>query len=228
MTEYLGPFELGKVHCVDALEALPLLPDGCVDLALTDLPYANGTDYGVYDDTFRNLIELSKRSVPEMIRVSSRVAITPGVENMSLYPHPAWTLAWVTPAGTGSSRWGFCCWQPIMVYGKDPYLQNGLGRRSDTFIITEASEKNGHPCPKPIGVWTKIMGRCSVLSTDIILDPFMGSGTTGVAAVQLGRKFLGFEISQEYCGIANKRIEAARKGVTVNELSAGQGTLFSQ
>ena len=41
---------------------------------------------------------------------------------------------------------------------------------------------------------------------DIVLDPFMGSGTTGVAAVELGRKFIGIEISSEYFEIAKKRI----------------------
>ena len=48
---------------------------------------------------------------------------------------------------------------------------------------------------------------------DIILDPFMGSGTTGVACQQLGRNFIGYEISQEYFNIAKKRIEEAVKQV---------------
>ena len=53
---------------------------------------------------------------------------------------------------------------------------------------------------------------------DTILDPFMGSGTTGVACLQLGRNFIGFEISPEYFNIAEKRIEEASKQVRLGEV----------
>jgi site-specific DNA-methyltransferase (adenine-specific) len=49
--------------------------------------------------------------------------------------------------------------------------------------------------------------QCFCPKDGIVLDPFMGSGTTAIAALKLGRKFIGFEISKEYCEIANKRIE---------------------
>lgn len=61
---------------------------------------------------------------------------------------------------------------------------------------------------------------------DLVIDPFAGSGTTGVAAVQLGRQFLGFEIDPEYCRLANDRIEAAKKGLNLNEYRQGQQSLF--
>lgn len=63
------------------------------------------------------------------------------------------------------------------------------------------------PCSFP----TEIPTRCIEAFTgkgDIVLDPFSGSGTTAVAALQLGRKYIGFEISQEYVDIANERIAA--------------------
>jgi site-specific DNA-methyltransferase (adenine-specific) len=49
------------------------------------------------------------------------------------------------------------------------------------------------------------------LSNAIVLDPFCGSGTTGVAAVQLGRRFIGIEISEDYCKIARDRIDRAAR-----------------
>jgi len=61
----------------------------------------------------------------------------------------------------------------------------------------------------------------------VVLDPFAGSGTTGVACAELGREFLGFEIDPDYCKLANDRIEAARKGITLKEHRMGQGTLFN-
>jgi len=81
-----------------------------------------------------------------------------------------------------------------------------MGRRPDTIIDTELSEDNGHPCPKPIDVWRKIMLRGSTNDSDLILDPFMGSGTTLRAAKDLGRKAIGIEIEEKYCEIAAKRM----------------------
>jgi len=46
---------------------------------------------------------------------------------------------------------------------------------------------------------------------DTVLDPFMGSGTTGIACKQLGRKFVGIEISEEYCKIADARMRDAKR-----------------
>ena len=66
---------------------------------------------------------------------------------------------------------------------------------------------NSHPTQKPI----EVMKWClSFLpKAEIILDPFMGSGTTGVACVKLGRKFIGIELEERYFNIACKRIEQA-------------------
>lgn len=62
-----------------------------------------------------------------------------------------------------------------------------------------------HPTEKPIGLMCKFVEWTS----GTILDPFMGSGTTGVAAIQMGRKFIGIEREQKYFDIACKRIEQA-------------------
>jgi DNA modification methylase len=60
-----------------------------------------------------------------------------------------------------------------------------------------------HPTEKPVGLMCKFVEWTS----GTILDPFMGSGTTGVAAIQMGRKFIGIEREQKYFDIACKRIE---------------------
>jgi len=61
---------------------------------------------------------------------------------------------------------------------------------------------------------------------DLVLDPMCGSGTTCKMAKMLGRHYIGIEISEKYCEIARKRIEAAEQGITVNELEKGQKVLF--
>jgi DNA modification methylase len=192
----------------DCREILPTLSK--VDAVITDPPYGNGLEYGIFQDTEEQVGNLISIFVPWGIANASRMLITSGNQCQHLYPRPKWTLAWVTPAGAGSGFWGFSCWQPILVYGSCPYLASGKGRRSDIFIHTEVSQENGHPCPKPIYFMEKLVERAS-LPGHVVLDPLMGSGTTGVAAVRLGRKFIGIEIEPKYFDIACRRIETALK-----------------
>jgi len=63
-------------------------------------------------------------------------------------------------------------------------------------------------------------------TANIILDPFCGSGTTCVAAKKLGRRYIGIDISPEYCEIARSRLEAVDTGVPAKEARKGQGALF--
>ena len=75
---------------------------------------------------------------------------------------------------------------------------------------------SAHPTTKPVGLMERILS-CSTDSGGVVLDPFMGSGTTGVACANLGRKFIGIEISEKYFEIACSRIDAAYR----------QGRLFA-
>ena len=78
----------------------------------------------------------------------------------------------------------------------------------------ESKTPRAHPTQKPIALMQWCLG--FVPKAQTILDPFMGSGTTGVAAIQLGRKFIGIEREERYFDIACKRIEQ----------SVSQGQLF--
>ncbi len=187
----------------DCREILPTLEK--VDLVLTDFPYGNNTEYGTYKDTRNNLVELVRDTMPLILEQSKRSLITCGVANMWLYPEPKWTLCWATSAGVGSGPWGFCCWQPVLAYGNDPYLEAGKGRRADTIILNEISEEFGHPCTKPISLWQRLILRGSIQTDDIVLDPFLGSGTTLRASINLNRHCIGIEIEEKYCEIAAKR-----------------------
>jgi DNA modification methylase len=102
--------------------------------------------------------------------------------------------------------WGFTCWQPILAYGCDPFLEKSMGSRPDVIEHSETSEKNGHPCPKPLGFWKRVLERGSVSGEDIVLDPFMGSGTTLRACKDSGRRCVGIEIEEKYCEIAANRL----------------------
>lgn len=126
--------------------------------------------------------------------------------NHRMWPVPVWTMAWFTPAGVGCGPWGFCCWQPILCYGKDPRLENGQGSYPDALVHTESAEKCIHPCPKPLGFWKWLMERASAQGGAVV-DPFMGSGTTLLVAEELGRVSYGMELSPAYCDLAVQRWE---------------------
>lgn len=66
---------------------------------------------------------------------------------------------------------------------------------------------NPHPAPFPVA----LAERCiSSTNAEVVLDPFMGSGSTGVAAKKLGRKWMGIEVSEEYCNAATERINSSK------------------
>ena len=71
---------------------------------------------------------------------------------------------------------------------------------------TTANVKNHHPTVKPIGVMSWMCKLIGGKEGSLILDPFLGSGTTGVAAVNAGFDFVGFELNEEYAQIAKARI----------------------
>jgi site-specific DNA-methyltransferase (adenine-specific) len=86
-------------------------------------------------------------------------------------------------------------------------VTRGFNRKSPQHIEAyNAFNGQVHPTQKPLEVMEFV---CRRAPAGIILDPFMGSGTTGVAAVKLGRKFIGIEIEPKYFDIARKRIQAA-------------------
>uniref|UniRef100_A0A6M3LE78 Putative methyltransferase n=1 Tax=viral metagenome TaxID=1070528 RepID=A0A6M3LE78_9ZZZZ len=91
---------------------------------------------------------------------------------------------------------------PIFYYGKDP--RAGKNQMPDGLYLKEAAPRNGHPCAKPTNAWTWLTNKAS-LPNDLILDPFLGSGTTAYCAKKLNRKCIGIEIEEKYCEIAAKR-----------------------
>ena len=198
----------------DCREILPTLE---ADAMVTDPPYGvalagkstkwtarSGVGYTMLSDTPEN-VEREVIPTIDAARARMRAVVTPGVRMMWRYPEPTATGAIYYPSGAGPGRWGFTCWQPILYYGKCPYLAAGMGSRPDSFSTTEAAEPNGHPVPKPIRTMTWLVNKAS-LPGEVVLDPFMGSGTTLRAAKDLGRRAIGIEIEERYCEIAATRL----------------------
>lgn len=92
---------------------------------------------------------------------------------------------------------------------------------SQVWTFRGVSTKKGHPAPYPLGLAERLVRMFSYID-DTVLDPFVGSGTTSVAAANLGRSSVGIDISPEYIGISEKNMRKAGHDVTVNRAD-GQG-----
>lgn len=100
------------------------------------------------------------------------------------------------------------------------WVENSVGNFRDTYpsnIWNDISvpfwsmpENTDHPTQKPEKLLAKII-LSSTNEDDVVLDPFMGSGTTAVVAKKLGRKFVGVEVDEYYCCLAEKRLDLAKK-----------------
>jgi hypothetical protein len=205
----LGDHRLLCGDCTSSEDVDRLMDGEKAKLCLTDPPYGVGESYNHYNDTPTELARLISGFFHLAQSSSERMLLTPGNKNQRLYPEPDWTLCWFVAAGTGRNPWGFTCWQPVLAYGKDPYLADGKGSRPDSLAQTESAENElSHPCPKPVGVWSWFLKRGSVNEGDTVFDPFCGSGTTIIAAEQLHRRCFALEIEPSYCQVTIDRWEA--------------------
>jgi site-specific DNA-methyltransferase (adenine-specific) len=223
----IGDARLLLGDCLDVLGSLPT----CfrAHALITDPPYGIGlvkktSDYRdskhfdsgeslrasvLYEDDPQTIRALIKAAIPLCIEKTDRALVFSGPAMLWAYPEPASVGSVFTMAGAGRTAWGFQCTHPVLFYGKDPYLQDGKGGRPNSLKDDQPNgEKIDHPCPKPVAWMRWAVDRAS-RPKETILDPFMGSGTTGVAALLLGRKFIGIEREPRYFDIACERIQRA-------------------
>ena len=209
--------ELNKIYCGDCLELLKELGDNSIDLIITDPPYginissegvggsknADKTEYVKVDDWDKETpsIEVFR----EIIRVSKNQIIFGGNYFTDKLPISSCWVCWDKRCGVTPERTYSDCefiWTSFNQSARmirfvwDGFIQDSSNKIRD---------KRLHPTQKPVEVIRKLIKRFSK-EGDLILDPFVGSGTTCVASKQLGRNFIGFEISVAYCKIANKRL----------------------
>jgi len=207
----------GVIYCADCMDILPKIPEKSIDLVLTDPPYGinfipqRGTFNAIANDKFADW-EFSYW-LRKWAEACSQTLKDGGVSfwfsgwSTSHLVYPALSQYWNVKSCIvwKKNNWGIGYHtrpQHEFVYlchnGDVPKPEN---QYSD---VWEFSKENGfHSCQKPV----RLIGRCvGMYSSDLILDPFLGSGTTAVAAKQLGRKFIGIEISEKYCEIAKQRL----------------------
>lgn len=105
---------------------------------------------------------------------------------------------------------------------------NGGGRAALwTHANAQGPERPDHPCPKPVLLMLDLVSDFTDPG-ELVLDPFAGSGTTGVACLRLGRRFIGIEKDAKYAAIARERLRAESQGLTLRDARAGQLPMFGE
>jgi len=223
---------LNKIILGDCLDVMREMPDKCVDLVLTDPPYGIGeaagknrtrgssagankwkgsrnttgvgvpsTDFGYseWDDKIP-----SPEHFREILRVSKNQIIFGGnyfIEHLS--NSPCW-LVWDKDNGTTDFADCELAWTSFKTaVRKFKYRWNGMLQED-----MKNKEKRIHPTQKPVALFEWILKLYSKPG-DIILDPFLGSGTTVAACINLERQYIGIEISPDYVFAAEQRIKKA-------------------
>ena len=184
-----------------------------VDLILTDPPY-NAKDIGTKHKKYENQImqipnkeykKFCKQWFTKCKKLSKNIVFTPGQINCWFYPQPKWMICCHKPAAVSFNLMGgYNAWEPILIYGKPTQRINQDYILCNTLNFNKGAEKD-HPCPKPIKLIHFLMQSFS-FPEQTILDPFLGSGTSLIAAKNLGRKGIGIEQEEKYCEIAAKRL----------------------
>jgi site-specific DNA-methyltransferase (adenine-specific) len=179
----------------DCLSIVPGL--GRFDCVATDPPY--GVDFrGLAWDKMipARWLDVARAAAPVVIFTTAPLTLWE-------YPVPDWVLCWARPASNSrATSGGFNHWTPILIYGKRKFPTDLLSLHA----IAHASPKwIDHPCPKPVELMKWIILHATE-EGGVVLDPFMGSGTTLRAAKDLGRRAVGIEIEEKYCEIAAKRM----------------------
>lgn len=199
------------LFCGDCLEYMQTMQDKSVDAVITDPPYGIGEcrakvlsraklaapiDYGEFTWDSQ---PATAEQISGIIRVSKEQVIFGG-NYFVLPPSSSWV---VWDKLNGSNDFADCelAWTSHKrAVRKFDYLWNGM--------IKQHPEERYHPTQKPLSLMQWVLNNYTN-EGDTIFDPFMGSGTTGVACVQTGRNFIGCEISEEYFNVAKKRIYEA-------------------
>lgn len=200
------------LKCGDCLELMKEIPDKSIDAVITDPPY------GIKENNFKNLSRQNKaqsidygdfewdksrvgKEYFDLMRQVSKHQIIFGGNFYTDFLFPS--SSWIVWDKLNSGDFADCemAWTSHKRAARMfRYLWNGM--------IKQKPEQRFHPTQKPLDLMLWIVANYTA-EGDTVLDPFMGSGTTGEACVNLNRNFIGFEINPDYFAISEKRINNA-------------------
>ena len=192
----------------DCRDILPTLPK--VDAVITDPPYGMA-----FQSNHRKIphAEIVNDHDGELLRFACTIPaeiaryVFCRWDNLGEVPRPRSVVTWIKNNWSmGDLEHEHARQTEIVLFWPGPQHRWSGGRPNDVVKAPRTNNEN-HPTEKPVG----LMRRLIEWTSGVVLDPFMGSGTTGVAAVQMGRRFIGIEIEPKYFDIACRRIEDAQR-----------------
>lgn len=234
--------EVDRIYNQDCLFGLKQLPNNFVDLVVTDPPYviqSNGG--GIYTQKhIKYMAEIAdmKCGFPEAVldelcRVMKRINIYLFCSQQQILPLTDYFV------NRRHCNWNLLCWHkqnPVPACG-NKYLTDteyilffrekgvevfGTCDTKRTYYVTPINsadkKKFGHPTVKPIHIVMNLILNSSRVG-DVVLDPFLGSGTTAVAALNTGRHYIGYEKRTDYFEIAKNRIDYEKNLISFAKLN---------
>ena len=193
----------------DCLTILPTLEAGSVDAVITDPPYGLG-DWnnrginagGLFDHEITQKWDkpIAQEHIDEIFRVSKHQILWGANYYLDYLPRTKQMFVWNKYIRKMHFNDCELAWT------------SGWREACRVYDLSPSGQKKVHPTQKPLKLILWCIGMLPD-GCDLILDPFMGSGTTGVAAVQLGRRFIGVEIDPTYFAIAARRIKQAQQQI---------------
>ncbi|QDV90568.1 Modification methylase DpnIIB [Phycisphaerae bacterium RAS2] len=204
----IGNATLYRADCFDVLPTL-----SGIGAVVTDPPYGIGFAYRSYDDAPGKYDAMMRRLVPELIRVTDKGPCFVWQSPLKAYRWHEYfpgkyrivAACKMYPPRRGKSP--CLSWDPVIFWSGRDLIRDHLPRDwhvDDLQPWDGYAGENPVPCPRPL---EQVRYFCDNVQADSILDPFMGSGTTGVAAILAGKRFVGIEQDPVYFEYACRRIE---------------------
>ena len=227
---------LDTIYNCDCLEGMRSLPDGCVDLCIADPPYdfkstRGGGAFGSKSEDgskgrvyHAELFPMSQGFTVDVLDEMRRLCKVP---NMYVWCSKDQLPQLLDYAVKRKLNFDVLCWHKtnpvptccnkylsdteyiVFMRGKGARVYGTYETKRKFFVQgvnAEDKKRYGHPTVKPLNIIRQLVVNSSQMG-GVILDPFMGSGTTAVAALREGRHFIGFEQDKTYYDTAVKRIE---------------------
>jgi len=208
----------------DCLNILPTLEVGSVDAVVTDPPFNAGKDFANDELDALAFRAFCNRWVLDLHRLSpinviSEVGKDDKIirEEIERYFEFKYHVCLNYTNSMRNGAIGYANWGLVLWFTRGGRVFHRYKDRLDSAVHNTKGEFE-HPSPKEVDHYSRL---CHMFAPDggTVLDPFMGSGTTGVACVQTGRSFIGIEIDEGYYNIAKQRIEAAQAEMIQAELA---------
>jgi len=214
---------INKILCGDCLEVMPKWPDNCIPLIVTDPPYflpvqhyqtrrkfqRSFSDLGILEHFFKDFFSFVRR----IIEPKGYMYVFCDGQSYPLFYYHSYLLSkavrpliWDKQTSINGYAWRHQ--HEIILFAEMPEVSpipTGDGDIIKCRAVPIKERK--HPAEKPLNLIIRILEKHN---SNLILDPFCGSGTTCVAAKVLGRQFIGIEKDPEYCKIAHQRLKEVK------------------